>query len=425
MFGKKHDKRRKGVVAVQVVVALPVLLGFAAVSVDVGVMYNARSEMQRAADSAALAAVADIAYSQEDVAPTAVATDSAVNYVNINPVLGQSVQLDTQSDVVFGRAYYNEVNNDYNFVGGDAPINAARVTVRQTKGSPSGELPLYFAAIFGKAATNMQADATAIFVGTEVIQSECGEVVPEGLTMMCLSGDSDDSDDSQGEFGPADSDDSDDSDTGDSDGAHNGDPDDSDDSEAGDSDDSDDSVDSDSGEDTDSDSDNDSDDSEAGDSGADSDGPFTTLVDSAAVPIFLSKGGELGSCECINGDSDDSDDSQGEFGPADSVDSDDSDPGDSDGSTNGDIDDSDDSQGEFGLPDSDDSDDSDANFVADSDSGNGNGQVKVTICHIPPGNPDNPQTITVGQPAVNPHLAHGDTLGICIDDSSVRIFLIE
>ncbi len=38
---------------------------------------------------------------------------------------------------------------------------------------------------------------------------------------------------------------------------------------------------------------------------------------------------------------------------------------------------------------------------------------KVTICHIPPGNSDNPQTISVSQSAVAAHLAHGDTLGSC------------
>lgn len=40
-------------------------------------------------------------------------------------------------------------------------------------------------------------------------------------------------------------------------------------------------------------------------------------------------------------------------------------------------------------------------------------EEKVTICHIPPGNPDNAKTITVGASAVDAHLAHGDTLGPC------------
>jgi hypothetical protein len=43
---------------------------------------------------------------------------------------------------------------------------------------------------------------------------------------------------------------------------------------------------------------------------------------------------------------------------------------------------------------------------------------KVTICHIPPGNPSNAHTITVGAPAVPAHIAnHGDTMGPCPEPS--------
>lgn len=38
---------------------------------------------------------------------------------------------------------------------------------------------------------------------------------------------------------------------------------------------------------------------------------------------------------------------------------------------------------------------------------------KVTICHVPPGNPANAHTIVVGAPAVPAHLAHGDSVGAC------------
>lgn len=45
---------------------------------------------------------------------------------------------------------------------------------------------------------------------------------------------------------------------------------------------------------------------------------------------------------------------------------------------------------------------------------------KVTICHIPPGNPANAHEITVGEPAVRAHVErHGDVVGPCceLDDS--------
>jgi len=47
------------------------------------------------------------------------------------------------------------------------------------------------------------------------------------------------------------------------------------------------------------------------------------------------------------------------------------------------------------------------------ESGTGEFESKVTLCHHPPENPANPQTITVGQSAVPTHLAHGDSFGAC------------
>ena len=38
---------------------------------------------------------------------------------------------------------------------------------------------------------------------------------------------------------------------------------------------------------------------------------------------------------------------------------------------------------------------------------------RVVICHVPPGNPANRQTIEVDAAAVNSHLAHGDSVGAC------------
>lgn len=38
---------------------------------------------------------------------------------------------------------------------------------------------------------------------------------------------------------------------------------------------------------------------------------------------------------------------------------------------------------------------------------------KVTICHIPPGNPSNAHEITVSINAMPAHMAHGDQIGAC------------
>jgi len=58
--------------------------------------------------------------------------------------------------------------------------------------------------------------------------------------------------------------------------------------------------------------------------------------------------------------------------------------------------------------------------TATADEGDGSvtaeaAQPKVTICHVPPGNPGNAHTITIGAPAVQHHLANhpGDAIGPC------------
>jgi hypothetical protein len=38
---------------------------------------------------------------------------------------------------------------------------------------------------------------------------------------------------------------------------------------------------------------------------------------------------------------------------------------------------------------------------------------KVSLCHVPPGNPDARHTIEVGTPALDAHLDHGDWIGAC------------
>ena len=47
--------------------------------------------------------------------------------------------------------------------------------------------------------------------------------------------------------------------------------------------------------------------------------------------------------------------------------------------------------------------------------------AKVDICHIPPGNPDNPQTITISENALSAHLEHGDRVGACDSTQTVEV----
>ena len=63
--------------------------------------------------------------------------------------------------------------------------------------------------------------------------------------------------------------------------------------------------------------------------------------------------------------------------------------------------------------------------LAEEDEEEGSFGDKTTICHIPPGNPGKAHTITVGNPAVAAHLAHGDVLDPCTPGQQVSNFVHE
>lgn len=53
----------------------------------------------------------------------------------------------------------------------------------------------------------------------------------------------------------------------------------------------------------------------------------------------------------------------------------------------------------------------------EADAPDGEEEAKVAVCHVPPGNPDNPHTIEVDESALPAHLAHGDTEGACVEET--------
>ncbi|MDQ6951735.1 MAG: hypothetical protein Q9M26_08730 [Mariprofundales bacterium] len=52
---------------------------------------------------------------------------------------------------------------------------------------------------------------------------------------------------------------------------------------------------------------------------------------------------------------------------------------------------------------------------------------EVTICHVPPGNPSNPQTLEISEHAVSAHIGvhAGDHLGACTSDDAVETSEVE
>ncbi len=161
------DERRRGVVAVQVAVVLVLLLGFAALTIDVGVIYNTRSDLQRTADAAALAAAAKLA-DYSNGSPLPAARQVAVDFVRANHVFGKELELDLNADVLFGRANFNEETGLFDFETTETMPDAVRISVRHTEDSPNGSAELFFARVFGVSETQISARATAVMVPRDI-----------------------------------------------------------------------------------------------------------------------------------------------------------------------------------------------------------------------------------------------------------------
>ncbi len=145
-----------------VAIAAPVMIGFVALSVDYGYVALTMSQLQNAADAAALAGAtayfsnAGMRMSTEELTPLARARAKA--YAAMNNAAGAGTVI-LDEDIALGQHdYYCRTCP----LMPDEPWNAVHVFARKTDGSPNGAVPLFFARIFGKTTANVTVQARAV-----------------------------------------------------------------------------------------------------------------------------------------------------------------------------------------------------------------------------------------------------------------------
>lgn len=163
----RFPKRQWGTAVFLTAISMAMLAGFAALAVDLGYLYLAKGELQRAADAAALAGAGVLI--TEDGVDSQGATDTATLIAAANRAAGQDVVL-LPGDVGIGR-YDAPLDLSCPFVPvGDDSANAVRVTAVRA------DIALFFANIFGISSTRLSASAVAARVPVEE-----GGVVPIAL----------------------------------------------------------------------------------------------------------------------------------------------------------------------------------------------------------------------------------------------------
>lgn len=144
------SSRRRGLVAVQVAVVISVLLGAAALTIDVGHIYNARLDMQSAVDASALAGASGLLDSQGAV------ISRALHFASENFVANDRVK---PEETVMTIGFWEGTQGRFYPATGAELVEPNAVRVR---GARKG-LSLFFAPILGVRTTNIERVATAVY----------------------------------------------------------------------------------------------------------------------------------------------------------------------------------------------------------------------------------------------------------------------
>lgn len=169
---RKHSQysSRTGSITVLAAFMSVMLLGMLAFSVDLGYILSAKEELQRTADAAAIAACWELGQNFSDLEDGAEASLqsrlTAASYSTQNSVTNQNVTLDqnlsnnTDGDCVV--AYISDFYNSASALDTSNPDNYNVVRVRVRKNSNlNGEVPYFFARIFGMNGQPLEAVALA------------------------------------------------------------------------------------------------------------------------------------------------------------------------------------------------------------------------------------------------------------------------
>lgn len=172
-FNSQRRNSRRGAITVLTAFMAIMLIGMVAFCVDVGYVLSAKEEIQRSADSAALAGCweygARVAKGATPTAAAGYARTVAAQYASLNKVTGHAMSLnsntgnDANGDVVLG--YISDFKNSGSTfeTNGANGYNAVKIRLRKNA-SINGEVPYFFARIFGLNGQSIDEEATAGFI---------------------------------------------------------------------------------------------------------------------------------------------------------------------------------------------------------------------------------------------------------------------
>ena len=167
----KRLHSQRGAVAIWFALCLPVLLGFAALAVDLSRLNLTKVELQNAADAAARGGAKSLSV------PSSVPSDKPYNWTAANATAIQVAQSNVANganinNVTIAMGYWNLTTPSLGLrptstpgVPGAGDVPAVSATISISSGQNNGPLRLFFAPILGITNRNVQASAIAILSG--------------------------------------------------------------------------------------------------------------------------------------------------------------------------------------------------------------------------------------------------------------------
>jgi Flp pilus assembly protein TadG len=169
---RNKPRCRRGNVLVLTAFLMIVMIAFVAMGVDIGYIQNARVELQKSADAAAMAAAWDLV-DDDGLSGTVDMTDNvaaarstAVEYAGLNKVCQAAPAVDPNNansqsgDVIIGYRSNTDGYDDPLDTSDPSKFNAVQVRVRRTS-LQNGEVALFFGRALGLASVATEAVATA------------------------------------------------------------------------------------------------------------------------------------------------------------------------------------------------------------------------------------------------------------------------
>lgn len=168
---KNRIRRRRGNILALTALLMTALVAFLAFAIDLGYLYAVRAELQRAADSSAIAAAWELidkdgrVGTQTTTGLTSTASSKASQFAALNQVGSTAPTLGT-GDISVGYMANPASPGDAmtSTPSGKLP-NAVQIRVQRSS-EQNGQVPLFFARVLGVDHSSLEAQATAAYIST-------------------------------------------------------------------------------------------------------------------------------------------------------------------------------------------------------------------------------------------------------------------